>query len=506
MPTKPRVFDNRSDFSGGLNTADAADEVNKNELLDATNVRIAASYRAIAKRSGSRKMHETAIGGGADVIGVYQWDAPAGKEIVAIAGGKLYHKTTEFGAFTEVAVPATFPTGATAFVTFAPFRSTSAGAALVLYIAASNGNVYSWDGTTLTEIDGTNSVPTASLLAPYNTRLFANKINQKKHAFWSVIGDAADFTVGDASQGGSAIVDTLTGEEIVAMGVVGGSLVFATGDSLARFTGYSNDDVVLAEGTKGISAQHGVAGAKALRQMEDFLVGLAERGPYLISESGIQFIGRKVEPEFDGFNRSILGQSAVIYHRGRREVWVSGRRAGVDSDVKSIYCWSSRVQNWVGPWVYPFAIRDLARYEDANGDEWVIAGAGDGFVYHMDTGAKDGVLFDASGGTNITMTAEVAPTFFEVGPGIRKQLDRMQLQASLDASSDLRVEVNVDEAGWVEVADVTGLGGSILSYPLSFLQSATQGFRFRVRFKDASAYIPVINGYVLMGYSMLRVE
>lgn len=496
----------RFNWSGGLNSAANPDQLGIDELIDAQNVRLDGQLGALEKRSGSRRLHATAVAAGASVDGVVQWDAPSGKQLVAIAGGNLYHKLqspNEFADFTEVVPAVGDEFSTTAAPIFVPFRSTSANAALVLFIA-SGGKLYTWDGTSLTRIDGTSNAPTAELLTAYHTRLFAVDSDFVKHLFWSHVGDGEDWTVvvNDLSTGGNSVVDTLTGEAITALGVVGSSLAVATEDSLVRFSGYADDDIRVEQDTEGISSGHGAAGARMLRQAEEFLATLTAEGPYLVEEEGVRPIGLKVEPTFDGLDRSNLADAAIRYHRGRRELWFAVERSA-DTGNQSVYAFSFRLQAWTGPWSYSFAIVDLARYEGPNGEEQLVAACGDGFVRHMDTGSRDDVLSDGTAGSTYELIAELPPLLFETGPAEVKALRRAILNAEASASATLSIETGFDGAALTGTAK-SGLSGTeprAIRFDLS-----GQGNRLRLRLRDGSAdEITRIVGLQVFAHAMQRI-
>src|SRR5882724_11548012 len=99
---KPQVVEQRFDFRGGRNTAISPDLLNANELVDCTNARLSETYGGFVKRSGSQRIHPDAFP--APVLGITQWDAPAGKQVVVISNGDLYYRTGyDFSApFTKV--------------------------------------------------------------------------------------------------------------------------------------------------------------------------------------------------------------------------------------------------------------------------------------------------------------------------------------------------------------------------------------------------------------------
>lgn len=493
---KELLTEHRFDFRGGRNVAVSPDLLNLNELTDTTNARLDTSYGGIAKRTGSRRMHATAIGSGNPIRGLFQWNDAGTQQLVAICNTNLYHKTSDFGNFTEVNPSQNFSTSI--FTHFATFRDLDSSAALRLYLT-SGGNAYSWTGSTLTNIDGTNSVPTAELIAAYHTRLFMNRASQPKHLFWSEVGDGDDFDTGDATDGGSAIVGILSGDEIVALETIGGSLLVATEDSIARFTGYSADDIQIAQDTEGVSAEVGAIGELALLRVENFGALMSDRGAYLVTEGGVSPVSFKVDPDFDGMVRTRVSNIAVGHHRGRREIWFAYTATG-DSVNQNVLIYNYRLQQWYGPFTYPFGIESFARWEDSNGAEFIIAGCDDGFVRHLDTGALDDVLSDETGGSAYTMTVELAPYFFSAGPGLEKDLRRGFVQGDFPSGSALNIAISVD-GGAFAATEITESGSGVQNYRVDF---NIVGNRFRIRFTDASSVVPIVHGLTLEAFNLRR--
>lgn len=499
MP-KPLLVEARDDFSGGRNTAFSPERLNANELLNATNARISAEFGGIVKRTGSRRMHPTGLP--AAIMGIVQWDSPSGKQIVAISNGDLYHKTTEFGDFTLVDPGPTDAFSTTLPALFAPFRDSTANAALILYIA-SGGKLYKWTGSSLVRLDGTLNAPQADLIIPYHTRTFARDQRFLKSINWGVLGAGADYTLGVGTGAGIAFVDVLNGEKIVALEVVGSSLVMGAEDSLMRYTGYSSDDIQISQDTEGISAEIGVVGPLALKRVENVAFGAAERGPHAISEITATPVGIKIETDWDALDRVNLSKIVVQGHRGRREVWFAVPGPSDSGLNKTIYCYSTRLQAWVGPWTYSFGVSCLTRYEDANGDEWVIAGCSDGFVRHMDTGALDDVTSAGTGGSNISLVVELAPIFFAAGPGAVKSLKRFYLQGDFPAASAPILEYAFDGASLTQLP-LAGYSAGVKSYRLDPASAVGQGKRLRVRFTDVSADIPIFLGLLAEAWAYSR--
>lgn len=487
------MTEHRFDFRGGRNTSVSPDLLNPTELTDSTNARL-DQIGGILKRTGSRRMHATAIGTGNPVKGVTQWDSPSGRQIVAICNGRLYHKLTDFGEFTEIIPGTLFST--TRFAHFMPFRASSSGAPLVLFIA-SGGNYYKFDGTTLTLLTGISAAPQTELLTPYSTRGFTVDQRFRKTLFWSRVGDAEVFTTSVGTDGGSAIVDVLTGDVINYLDVIGSSLLIATEDAIARFTGLDTSDIVIEQATAGISAEVGVVGEVAGTRVEQVIAFMSDRGPYFATEAGVSAIGVDVEPDFDALDRTMLDKITVGHHRQRREIWFAQNATA--------YVYNYRVQNWCGPFTYPFNITTFSRFEDSTGAEWLIAGCSDGRVRHMDSGTKDDVLADASGGSNYTMTIQLAPFFFDTGPAVVKALRGLVLQADLPVPTAVQVSAAFDSGAFISLlpATITGIANGTQSYRLD-APSTLQGKRMKLKITDASADIPIINGLSADAFDMRR--
>lgn len=406
--------------------------------------------------------------------------------------------------------PATWSTGAARFSStqptiFAPFRASTSGAPLVLYMA-SGGHYFSWDGvSTLTQLDPTNSAPLTTSIISYHTRMFAMSASAKtpgllpKTIFWSKIGDATVFTTGDKTFGGSAVTDFLTGQQLTALEVIGSSLLMATIDSVMRFQGHASDDIVISQDTEGVSAEVGVVGLQALKRFENAAAFLTVRGPYVATETEAVPIGEQVITDFDALDTSVLANSVVAYNRGRKDLWfiVAGPNdAGLN---KTVYAQAVRLQAWQGPWTFSFGIDCANLYMGASGVESLMTGGSDGFLRLMDVGSLDDVLSDGTGGTAITMTIEL-PTLQFGRPGITKALIGMFLQATLPSGSDLRIQHGFDSDSLIEEA-VSSVGTTELNYRVDM---DNQGKRLRLLFIDASSTAPILNGFILDAYDYAR--
>ena len=315
---------------------------------------------------------------------------------------------------------------------------------------------------------------------------------------WSKIGDPAFWTVtGLKSDGGAAVTDFLTGQQLTALEVIGSSLLMATVDSVMRFTGQSSDDIVISQNTEGVSAEVGAVGLQALKRFENAAGMLARRGPYVVTETSAVPIGEKVLPDFDALDSSVLANCVVIYNRGRKELYFIVPGAADGAMNKTIYVYSTRLQCWYGPWIYSFGMRCAANYVGASGIESVIVGCSDGFVRHLDSGTLDDILSSGSGGSNITMLVELPELTV---PGATIALNRMALQATLPSGSALQLKTAFDGDAFT-VDNIASAGTTERNYRVDL---DGQGKRMRTQFVDASAVAPAINGFVLEAYKYGR--
>ena len=492
------MVEDRLDFSGGLNTANSPDLLNRNELLQAVNARSLVEKGAVSKRTGNRRMHVAAIGGGNPVTGLMQWDYSGSKQLVAISNGKLYHKTSAWGNFTEVNPGTAFST--TVKQSIQVMRAASSGAPLRMYLG--DGAMQKWTGAAVTDITGVNSAPNADLLMSYHSRMFARDSNYVKSAFWSVLGDPEDHTVALGTGAGNAIIDVLTGEQIVAWERIGSSLLIFTEDSIVQYTGYSSDDIRIYQDTEGVDTVTGVVGRLALTRMGKNLIAfLSAEGVYMCNEVGSGSISDKIIPNLNALDRAQLANAVVGYHKGRREIYVAVAGSG-DSDLnKTVYVYSEELSAWMGPWNYPFGITTLARFEDANGDEWLMAGCSDGFVRHLDTGAKDDILADGTGGSTYTMTSELAPFYFRSGPGYQKSLRNIWVSADITTDKIPKIQLAFDAQALASYT-LTGAGTNAATYNIN--RPGEVGKRLRVLFVDDTDDIAIFRGLSIEAFDLGR--
>jgi hypothetical protein len=506
--------DPRYDFRSGLVTAISSDLLNANELPNMQNARLIATgglgaFGSITKRPGSQRFNDAALNGGSAITALAQWDAPGGKQVVAIAGGKLHYRTALTpGSFTQVVPGTLFST--TLPQSFAAFRN---GSALNLYIGDS-GVLYRWDGAALTLLTAAGgALDNADLLVAYHTRLFAHQpaAALTKNATWSKVGNPESFTSsGLTTDGGSAMVDVLNGEKIVAFDVIGSSLLMASNDSISRLTGYSNDDIRIDSDTEGLSSEVGVVGPLALRRFETAAALLANRGPYAVTEGGVSPIGSKIIDQFrNAVDLANISKASIAYNRNSRELWFFVPLFADGGTPKTVYAYNIDLQAWMGPWIFPFTVTCSCSAQDASGRYTVLTGSSDGYVRAMEFTALSGVLDDVTsigtGGSNISMLVIPAPHFFDTGLAVAKSAERMLLDVDPvggiagGQQASLIVSLADESGSLVAQQTVTGSGRGVQRVDLN-----GYGKKFTLSFADSTNAQVTIYGYTIYAFDMKR--
>lgn len=414
----------RFDFRGGTATSLSEDILDATELLRIKNGRLAPRAQgAVQKRYGGQRVHDTAIGSGAQVYGVTQWDAPAGSQVVAIAAGHFHHKLLAATEFTQVA--STLST--TRRARFVAFRS---GGSIKLYFA--EGALRSWDGTTL--VTSIASAPAAIDIAHYKGRPFA--ISGTKTLFYGKVGDFTKWAAADG--GGQADVETFDSEALQRILVVGGSLLLFKEDNIARYTGINLETMRIETETEGVSDSVGIIAPDSLVGLPFGAFFLSDKGPYLATEANVQELGLKVSKEFDYANREQWHNAVAAVNRRRKEVWLWIPAQG-ETQSATCWCWHWPTQTWHGPWPsFPASV--ACEYERADGTHTILRASYDGFVREEDkesVGGKDDVLRAGTGGTAIEI--EIKWPFLGEDPGRIKSLRRklQNVEADLGAAGSL---------------------------------------------------------------------
>lgn len=434
------VREPRSDFSGGVNAAAARDDLNANELARCENARV-DPFGGVVRRIGARKLHTAALNGPVIALKLCQNLGTTGSsQLIAITSvasaetGYLWYSNPPHGSWTNVG-PIDFAIAIPDLVTF---RDTSPGAPLLLFLAGGAAGVRTFDGVTLSaSLSGVNGVPLATRMRAFGTRLMMNDYTSPKTIFWSKIGNGADFRTGGISDGGSALVDVLTGDSIVALEILGSSVLIADSHSIARFTGTS-DDIRIHQDTQGISSTVGPSGdnygSVAFLRTDQFVTLHSERGIYIATEAGVVSIGDKIQAlDQQALQMTTTAQSIdptytltpiIGHNRQRNEAWVAYVPSG-GTRRTNVMVYNYRRQCWYGPFFYKFGITCFGTFLNANSVESIIAGCDDGFVRALDD-LNAGTLDD--GTEDFDAVVEFPYFGLGIGPHQVKVADRVYLQ------------------------------------------------------------------------------
>lgn len=448
MP-KPTIVESRLDFSGGLNVSAPIDTLNTNELRETTNVRV-EPHGGLIRRLGSRKLNSVALPD--SVMGIYQWTGffPTGElKIAAVSSDRLWVASPPYDTFSVAAAGQTLLDVPNLAVDFTTFKDSSFGTFReVLYIDVSadndvSGRVFRFDGSNFAQVtNAAYSIPFGlRSIRSFGSRLFAT---DGRYLYWSKLGNGSDFSTGGVADGGfNAMSDNINSLE-----VVGSSLLLGGDNSVARFTGIGADIQILSD-TFGVSADVGPIALGSFSRADQFAVFASDRGPYVVTEGGIIFIGEKIITTSPSPITMLPDLNPLIAHnRRRKEIWFAyvPLDSGFPVSRTSILVYNYHTQCWYGRFKYPFSITSLGRYQDVNGVEGIMAGCSDGFIRILDD-VSAGSLDDD--GFDYEATVQFAPFGLEAGPYILKAVKHIFLQTVGAASHTVNI---IGDLGDSEVA------------------------------------------------------
>lgn len=465
---RPKTRDTRFDFRGGSNPTYTQDVVDTTEVRVARNMRHNSKYGGLEKRGPTQKIHTDQLESGALIVGLHTWTNPSGvNQVVVIAGGHFFHKIQSASTFTKIAQTPTLST-----TERCRFQEHRAGATIVLYIAQGS-SVYKWDGTTFSQ--SVTGAPDALDLQLYKGRLFAS--DDSKTVYYT-----------DPSKpevwGASADVETFDTKPLVALLVNGSSLCLFKQDTVARFTGDDTNTIRIDRETEGVSVLAGAIARGTVIEAEDFFFMLSDRGPYLGTEEGVQYVGGAVEDVIAGWTKSSLPNAVAGYNRGRREIVLVGPNGGSENNQALIF--SLVTQTWLHAWDFPFNVCTLSRHELDDGTETLLAGGYDGYVRDLDARtaglqAVDDAARDGSGGTDMPASVTL-PDIIGGVPGDDKDLTAIQyVRTDLDAGGKLVIEWSNESADSGRVPGIKTTGAGLRTYPF---QSAARGTAITLTLKE----------------------
>ena len=478
MP-RAEVRSTQFDFRGGLNSNFSEDVLNENELRNMQNAR--AKLGDLEKRAGTQRLHTTVLGSGAPVCGVYQWDAPLGKQLVAIAGGNFYHKLAAAANYTQIASTLT----TTDRATFTPYRI---GGNVKLLIA--DKALRTWDGTTLvTAIAG---APAADRAIIYKLRAFA--IDGTKTMSFSKIGDPTLWSV--ANGGGTIDIETYDDAQNMALMVLGSSLLIAKRNNVARFTGVDTSNIRVDVETEGVSGEVGCIAPNTFVRFDEYGFMLSDRGPYIVTEAGVKEIGLKVAKGFDFGDRSLWQSAQATHNRRRKEIWLTcGAPSDADTVNKYVWIYNYTTSTWSGPFLFSWpGVITLGRYQRTDDTESIQIGGQDGYVRDGDVeevGSVDDVLKDGTGGSSVTMDVQLPDVTAGAPERVKSMRGKNELVADLGAAAG---EASAVTAYWT-----SELGSG--SVPLVTLGAGVRTYRYKLSAKGAR----IVHGFTSASKRMIRI-
>ncbi len=376
----PEVRDRQEGFAAGLNTTADEAALKPNEFRVGKNTRL--SLRGAAEKRGGTQFATTNAVAAFPVLGGYSWGRTVSTQELLICNGKLWTGalalpmalTDRGGSFSSTVYP-----------TFAAFKGPSSEG---VYIA-DGGLLNFWDGTALTS-DIVNT-PTVEAIASWGPRLFG--VNGDTLYWSATTGGINGHTLGAVAGGGTAIVRTYGGQELIMPYPLKNSLLLFHRSAISRFTGSTQDDIDIDAGTQGISGDVGTVAKRSVIGVENAVYFLSDRGAFAVTEVEVTPISSPLEATLSGLSKSAwLGVSAV-HARAFNEIrWMI---PGV-----GVYAYNYRTQGWTGPWDTGYAtVTALWDTKDSDGRSVVVAGRSDGRVLWCD---RSGVWQDnipAGGGT-----------------------------------------------------------------------------------------------------------
>lgn len=392
MP-RPVLTDAQNGYQGGLNTTADESQVGETELRRADNCRLTV-FGSVTKRGGTQRTSSAALGSPSVVRGGSEWAPDGGSGVVqlAVANGTLY--TGTYG----VPMTWTAQTGAissTAYPSFAAFRDASAEA---MYVA--DGTLRKWNGTALTT--SISGVPAGiTQLAVQNRRLFG--INGVDETLYYSDLDNGDSLGNASASGGQEFIRTFAKRANKALLALSDSLLIFHASGISVFTGWSQDDIAINSGTRGLSADTGTIAPRSVIAVENVGYYLTDRGFYEVTTAGVRPISQQIESVIRSLDHSQFARVTVAHSRTTAEVlWYL-------PDI-GVYAFNYRTNGWTGPWtgIYTSAtVGALWSSVDATSTPIVLSGHNDGFVRRVDAPGVgvDDLHADGTGGTPIVMTA-----------------------------------------------------------------------------------------------------
>jgi len=452
-----RVLDTQQSYVGGLNVSAAPFQMRNDQIRRAENTRL-DPFGGATKRGGTQYLSVAPLPD-SPVAGGFGWSTSAVEQMV-IANGRLYTGTLTLPstAWNPEGSPGDFSLRAPSF---AAFRDATAEC---VYIA-DGGLLNKWDGTTVTtNIAGT---PAVTRVWVYNRRLWGiGNPAYGQTVYWSALDDGD--SLGDqVAGGGEAVVRTFGQSDIITGGSLKSSSMLIHKGGVSRFTGWSQDDISIDAGTRGVSGDVGTIYERSFIAIENVAFFLTDRGFYQLTEGEVRSNSRRIDPIVSVFNPLYKDSVCVGHNRQFREIWWY---------LPEIGCivYNYEIDAWSGPMTGVFLDPGVTCFwdtVDVNNQPVFLAGMADGNVIRVDAPNVFRDLVDTmeQGGTQVQMVMQCRPFF--AGSTLSTKVWRWAyVNASLRGSN--RAQLEMQSGTGYAVRPVTGQNLGPLWDPTQFWDPA----------------------------------
>jgi hypothetical protein len=291
-----------------------------------------------------------------------------------------------------------------------------------------------WNGTTLTA-DIANAA-TVGRIWVYNQRLFG-VTGTNQTLFWSALnnGDSLGYAAGG---GGEAVVRTFGNSALVGGAALGDTNILFHRTGVSLFTGWTQDDISIATGTRGLSQETGTIAPGTIVAVDGAVVFLSVTGVYAITGGGLTPISPLIEPVIADLDQSIVTRAVACHDRLNRQILFYLPDEGVYAYNYRLGGFSAKGDGWTGPWSGVYTGQTcyaLWPARDDAGKPIVLGGFGDGYVRECEAPGvfKDDVLADGTGGDAVALAARCHRMFFRA-PTHEKSLRYLWVTAEPGAS------------------------------------------------------------------------
>ena len=443
-------------LQGGVNEVDPRLSLPPGSLDNALNIECKENARGYRRIKGYQKFDSSVVPGEGDVLGVWYYNDKCYAIRNAVGGVTASMYESSGGGWTAKKTGLS-PNGSYEFYDYY-FESE-----LRMFGVSGVHNAFEWDGTTWTDIlTGFSPSDTPEHLVARKGRLWMSK---GEEAAWSDVAAGANeyrnFTGWQGTNGGLALKSQITGFQIVP----GGDLLITARNQHAYISATGTAAVPFAPTDMNEQGIETGAIAKTIQRIGPLTIAFDDRGVISITDTDT----------YGNFNDATLSYalrdtlelkkdqvttSCIVRSKSQYRLFFSDG-SGL------IFSFARNELIGITPIEFTDPVKCVVSKEDSNGDEIILFGSTDGFIYQMEQGNS----FD---GENIRSFARVAYT--NLGVNYDKFLHKVVLEFSTSGVVNLQIKVNcIDSEGriletdWVDVVIANGnaLGpGAILGQTL----------------------------------------